>query len=117
MVHGTYNGFFQRVLELRCASQINNAHGLDYLKAPVRKHNRVDFAVDFAVKVALLSAMDKSPNLVPVLLLGEGHGPADFETVDNILWFQQHGGFVCRHNLSFGADMQVRLRSLMHYQT
>ncbi|KAL0046177.1 hypothetical protein WJX82_004961 [Trebouxia sp. C0006] len=58
------------------------------------------------VKVALLSAMDKSPNLVPVLLLGEGHGPADFETVDNILWFQQHGGFVCRHNLSFGADMQ-----------
>lgn len=84
MVHGTYNGFFQRVLELRCASQVNNAHGLDYLKAPVRKHNRVDFAVDFAVKVALLSAMDKSPNLVPVLLLGEGHGPADFETVDNI---------------------------------
>lgn len=73
------------------------------LRAPSRNQSS-----DFAVKVALLSARDKSPNLVPVLLLGARHGPADFEAVDNIIWFQQHGGIVCHHNLSFGADMQVR---------
>jgi len=60
-----------------------------------------------AVKVALLSARDKSPNLIPVILLGEAHGSANAATQSNIDWFREHGGIVYRHNLTFRADIQV----------
>lgn len=67
-----------------------------------------------AVKVAVLSARDHSPNLIPVILVGEVHGSADPAALGSIDWLQEHGGIVYRHNLSFRADIQVWSSGLLH---
>lgn len=60
-----------------------------------------------AAKVALLSARESSPNLVPVLLFGGTQDAASPEALDNVAWFKEHGGIVYHHNLTFGPDLQV----------
>lgn len=60
-----------------------------------------------AAKVALLSARESSPNLVPVLLFGGTQDAASPKALDNIVWFKEHGGIVYHHNLTFGPDLQV----------
>ena len=60
-----------------------------------------------AAKVALLSARDSSPNLIPVLIFGGTQDAASPEALDDIVWFKEHGGIVYHHNLTFGPDLQV----------
>ncbi len=60
-----------------------------------------------AAKVALLSARENSPNLIPVLIFGGAQESASPEALDNLVWFREHGGIVYHHNLTFGADLQV----------
>lgn len=60
-----------------------------------------------AAKVALLSATKHSPNLVPVLIYGGRQDSVSREALENILWFEKHGGIVHQHNLTFGLDLQV----------
>ncbi|KAL3162680.1 hypothetical protein ABBQ38_008725 [Trebouxia sp. C0009 RCD-2024] len=57
-------------------------------------------------KIALLSAKESSPNLVPVLIYGGVQDAASPEALDNIVWFREHGGIVYHHNLTFGPDLQ-----------
>lgn len=57
--------------------------------------------------MALLSAKEHSPNLLPVLLVGNYGGSASSETEASLRWFHEYGGIVYHHNLSFIYDLQV----------
>ena len=72
-------------------------------------HRRPRHVHCVAAKVALLSSREKSPNLVPVIIVGGAQGSASNEFLDNLAWFREHGGIVYHHNLTFGADLQVCL--------
>ena len=56
------------------------------------------------IRVALLSAREKAPSLVPYLIYS---GPANTMTA----WFEQHGGTVIFHDLSFFADLREDMKS------
>ena len=60
-----------------------------------------------AAKVAVLSAQEHSPNLVPVMLYGGWSGLPGADAQDNILWFREHGGIIYHHNLTFMPDLLV----------
>lgn len=60
-----------------------------------------------AAKVAVLSAKEHSPNLIPVLLYGGSSGEASAAAHENILWFREQGGIVYHHNLTFMSNLQV----------
>lgn len=57
-------------------------------------------------KVAMLSAKEHSPNLIPVLLYGDSSGEASAAAHQNIVWYREHGGIVYHHNLTFMSDLQ-----------
>ena len=59
-----------------------------------------------AVKVAVLSAKQSSPNLVPVLLFANSTTPDPPELQSNLQWFKRRG-IVYHHSLTFASDMQV----------
>lgn len=60
-----------------------------------------------AAKVAMLSAKEHSPNLIPVLLYGDSSGGASAAASKNILWYREQGGIVYHHNLTFMSDLQA----------
>ena len=60
-----------------------------------------------AAKIAVLSAHDNSPNLIPVVIFGGAHGSVSSEAQENLEWFREHGGLIYHHNLTFGDDLQV----------
>ena len=60
-----------------------------------------------AAKIAVLSAQDNSPNLIPVLIFGGAHGSVSSEAQENLEWFRDHGGLIFHHNLTFGDGLQV----------
>lgn len=62
-----------------------------------------------AAKVAVLSAKEHSPNLIPVLLFGSAGSSASPEAEANMHWFHANGGIVYHHNLTFMHDLQVKL--------
>ena len=62
-----------------------------------------------AAKVAVLSAKEHSPNLIPVLLYGGSSGVPSLTGEANIHWFREQGGIVYHHNLTFMSDLQVRM--------
>ncbi len=62
-----------------------------------------------AAKVAVLSAKEHSPNLIPVLLYGGSSGVPSLTGEANILWFREQGGIVYHHNLTFMSDLQARI--------
>lgn len=72
-----------------------------------RGYQRCCMCLWFAVKIALLSAKEHSPNLLPILLVGNYGGIASPSSEADLLWFQRNGGIVYHHNLSFINDLQV----------
>lgn len=60
-----------------------------------------------AAKVAVLSAQEHSPNLMPVMLYGGWSGPPDDAARKNIVWFREQGEIVYSHNLTSMPDLQV----------
>ena len=62
-----------------------------------------------AAKVAVLSAKEHSPNLIPVLLYGGSTGVPSLTGQANIHWFREQGGIVYHHNLTFMSDLQARI--------
>ena len=62
-----------------------------------------------AAKVAVLSAKEHSPNLIPVLLYGGSSGVPSLTGEANIHWYREQGGIVYHHNLTFMSDLQVRI--------
>lgn len=67
-----------------------------------------------AAKVAVLSAKEHSPNLIPVLLYGGSSGEASAAAHDNILWYREQGGIVYHHNLTFMSDLQASELATRH---
>lgn len=76
-------------------------------------HTRVLFHL-LAAKVAVLSAKEQSPNLIPVLLYGGSSGEASAAAHENILWFRDQGGIVYHHNLTFMSNLQVSKLAARH---
>ena len=66
-----------------------------------------------AAKVAVLSAKEHSPNLIPVLLYGGSSGVPSLTGEANIHWFREQGGIVYHHNLTFMSDLQVRMGCIL----
>jgi len=62
-----------------------------------------------AAKVAVLSAKEHSPNLIPVLLYGGSSGVPSLTGEANIHWYREQGCIVYHHNLTFMSDLQVRI--------
>ena len=62
-----------------------------------------------AAKVAVLSAKEHSPNLIPVLLYGGSSGVPSPTGEANIHWYREQGGIVYHHNLTFMSDRQARI--------
>lgn len=60
-----------------------------------------------AAKVAVLSAKEHSPNLIPVLIYGGSSGEPSAAAHENILWYRQQGGIVYHHNLTFMSELQA----------
>ncbi|KAL0017739.1 hypothetical protein WJX77_009495 [Trebouxia sp. C0004] len=58
-------------------------------------------------KVAVLSAKEHSPNLIPVLLYGGSSGVPSLTGEANIHWYREQGGIVYHHNLTFMSDLQA----------
>ena len=67
-----------------------------------------------AAKVAVLSAKEHSPNLIPILLYGGSSGEASAAAQENILWFREQGGIVYHHNLTFMSNLQVSKFAARH---
>ena len=67
-----------------------------------------------AAKVAVLSAKEHSPNLIPVLLYGGSSGEASAAAHENILWYREQGGIVYHHNLTFMPDLKVSKLAARH---
>lgn len=58
-------------------------------------------------KVAVLSAKEHSPNLIPVLLYGGSSGRPSPAADANLQWYREQGGIVYHHNLTFMSDLQA----------
>lgn len=56
-----------------------------------------------ALKVAVLSARSKAPDLVPIVIITGGKAAAEIPLKE---WLQNHGAYVIRHRLSFHRDME-----------
>lgn len=67
-----------------------------------------------AAKVAVLSAKEHSPNLIPVLLYGGSSGEASAAAHENILWYREQGGIVYHHNLTFMPDLKASKLAARH---
>ena len=54
-----------------------------------------------------MSAKEKSPNLIPVLLYGGSSGLPSPAAEANLQWYREAGGIVYPHNLTFISELQV----------
>lgn len=62
-----------------------------------------------AARVAVLSAKEHSPNLLPVLLLSSSGSSSSPALEAHLQWLQDNGVIVYRHNLTFMHDLQVSM--------
>ena len=75
-----------------------------YVLLLARRHQQ---SRPFAAKVAVLSAKERSPNLIPVLLYGGSSGDPSPAAEANLQWYREAGGIVYPHNLTFMSELQV----------